>query len=83
MKKAVGTSLVIIALNSIIGFSGDLHTLNIEWKFLLIFSGLTILGILIGGYLSKFVSNKNLKKSFGWFVMIMAIYIFIKEFYKL
>lgn len=82
MKKAVGTSLVIIAINSIIGFSGDLHSLDIEWKFLLTFSGLTILGILLGGYFSKYVSNKKLKTSFGWFVMFMAVYIIIKEFYK-
>ena len=80
MKKAVGTSLVIVAINSIIGFTGDLHTLKIDWVFLLSFSLLTILGILIGGYLSKYVSNKKLKKSFGWFILVMAIYIIFKEF---
>lgn len=81
MKKAVGTSLVIIAINSIIGFSGDLHNLEINWAFLLIFTSLTILGVLLGGYLSKFISNKKLKKSFGWLVLFMAIYIMIKEIY--
>lgn len=80
MKNAVGTSLVIVSLNSIIGFFGDLHSLSIDWIFLLTFSFLTILGILVGGYLSKYVSNKKLKKGFGWFVLIMAIYILIKEF---
>lgn len=80
MKNAVGTSLVIVSMNSIIGFFGDLHSLTIDWTFLLTFSLLTILGILLGGYLSKYVSNKKLKKGFGWFVLIMAIYIFIKEF---
>ncbi|WP_445737839.1 sulfite exporter TauE/SafE family protein [Mariniflexile sp.] len=80
MKNAVGTSLVIIAINSIIGFLGDLHTLDIDWEFLLSFTFLTILGILLGGYLSKYISNKKLKKGFGWFVMVMAIYIMIKEF---
>ncbi|WMI65713.1 sulfite exporter TauE/SafE family protein [Aestuariibaculum sp. YM273] len=80
MKRAVGTSLVIVSLNSIIGFTGDLHTLDIDWTFLLSFSFITVLGILIGGYLSKYVSNKKLKKSFGWFVLIMAVYIIIKEF---
>ena len=82
MKKAVGTSLVIVAINSIIGFTGDLHSLDIDWIFLLSFSFLTIIGILTGGYLSKFISNKKLKKSFGWFVLAMAIYIMIKEFSK-
>lgn len=79
MKKAVGTSLVIIAINSIIGFSGDLHYLDIHWEFLLTFTSLTILGVLLGGYLSKFISNKKLKKSFGWLVLIMAFYIILKE----
>ncbi|MFI0429385.1 sulfite exporter TauE/SafE family protein [Mariniflexile sp. HMF6888] len=80
MKNAVGTSLVIISINSIIGFLGDLYTLNIDWSFLITFSCLTIAGILLGGYLSKFISNKKLKKSFGLFIMLMAIYIIIKEF---
>lgn len=79
MKKAVGTSLIIIALNSLIGFLGDVQILNIEWNFLLTFSFLTIIGILVGGYFSKFISNKKLKKSFGWFVLAMSIYIVLKE----
>ncbi|GGH44116.1 hypothetical protein IA57_10350 [Mangrovimonas yunxiaonensis] len=79
MKKAVGTSLVIIAFNSLIGFTGDVQTLAIEWQFLLTFSAITIVGILLGGYFSKYISNKKLKKSFGWFVMVMALYILIKE----
>ncbi|WP_027136603.1 sulfite exporter TauE/SafE family protein [Gaetbulibacter saemankumensis] len=80
MKKAVGTSLVIVAINSLIGFLGDLHNLTIDWNFLLGFSFLTITGILLGGYLSKYISNKKLKKGFGFFILIMAIYIMFKEF---
>lgn len=80
MKKAVGTSLVIISINSIIGFLGDLHALQTDWAFLVTFSGLTILGVLLGDYLSKFISNKKLKKAFGIFIMAMAIYILFKEF---
>lgn len=79
MKNAVGTSLVIVSINSIIGFIGDLHSLQIDWLFLLTFTSLTILGTLVGGYLSKYVSNKKLKKGFGYFIFIMAIYIMIKE----
>lgn len=79
MKNAVGTSLVIISINSIIGFLGDLHTLNTDWVFLLTFSALTIIGVLLGDYLSKFISNKKLKKVFGGFIMVMAIYILFKE----
>lgn len=80
MKKAVGTSLIIITLNSLIGFIGDIQTIDIEWPFLLIFSLFTIVGILIGVFISKYISSKKLKKGFGWFTLIMAIYIFFKEF---
>lgn len=79
MKKAVGTSLIIVTINSLIGFIGDVQTLEIEWTFLLIFSSIAILGILIGGYLSKFVSAEKLKKGFGYFILVMACYIIYKE----
>lgn len=81
MKKAVGTSLVIIAINSLIGFLGDVQTLNIEWGFLLTFTIIAVAGIIIGVFLSKFISGKKLKKSFGFFTLIMAIYIIYKEAY--
>jgi hypothetical protein len=80
MKKAVGSSLIIITLNSLIGFTGDIQNIDINWVFLLVFSSFTIIGILIGVFLSKFISGKKLKKGFGWFTLIMAIYIFFKEF---
>ncbi|WP_298536338.1 sulfite exporter TauE/SafE family protein [uncultured Algibacter sp.] len=79
MKKAVGTSLVIITINSLIGFIGDVQTLDIEWIFLLFFTGVSILGIMLGVFLSKFVSSSKLKKSFGVFVLLMAIYIIYME----
>lgn len=79
MKKAVGTSLVIVTINSLIGFIGDVQTLDIEWDFLLIFTAISILGIILGVFLSKFISSKKLKKSFGYFILIMAIYIIYKE----
>jgi len=80
MKLAVGTSLMIIAVKSLIGFIGDLQAgQNIDWQFLLTFSGMSLIGILIGGHLSNFISGKKLKKGFGWFVFVMAIYIIIKE----
>jgi len=79
MKKAVGTSLVIVAINSLIGFLGDVQTISVDWPFILTFSAFTILGILLGGYLSKFISNKKLKKSFGYLILLMAVYILYKE----
>lgn len=81
MKKAVATSLLIIAVKSLIGFIGDVQNLEIDWVFLLIFTGMSILGIFFGGYLNKFIDGKKLKKGFGWFVLIMGIYIIWKELY--
>lgn len=79
MKKAVATSLMIIAVKSLIGFIGDIENLVIEWSFLLTFSLLSVVGIFIGIYLNKFIDGKKLKTAFGWFVLFMAFYIFYKE----
>jgi uncharacterized membrane protein YfcA len=79
MKKAVGTSIFIIAINSLIGFTGDIGNIDIDWSFLFIFSFISILGIFAGIYLNKFINEKNLKKGFGWFVLTMSILILAKE----
>lgn len=81
MKRAVATSLLIIAVKSLIGFLGDVQTLEIDWQFLLTFTGFSILGIFIGIYLNRFIDSKSLKKGFGWFVLVMGIYIFSKELF--
>ena len=82
MKKAVATSLLIIAIKSLIGFLGDVQNLDIDWPFLLIFTGISIVGIFIGIWLNKFIDGKKLKKGFGWFVLVMGIYIIYKEIAK-
>jgi uncharacterized membrane protein YfcA len=79
MKKAVGTSLLIIALNSLIGFTGDLGHFEIDWQFLLTITSISIIGIFVGGFLSTKIDGNKLKKSFGWFVLSMGIYIILKE----
>ena len=79
MKMAVGTSLLIIAAKSLIGFLGDLSTQTIDWQLLLIFTSLSIVGIFIGSALSKKINEKILKTGFGWFVLVMGIYIITKE----
>jgi len=80
MKKAVATSLLIIAVKSLIGFLGDVQNLSIDWKFLGIFTLLSVAGIFFGVWLNHFIDGKKLKKSFGWFVLIMGFYIVFKEF---
>lgn len=81
MKMAVGTSLAIIAMNSSIGFLSDFGRHNFDWKFLLIFSSFAISGIIIGSYLSKFISSLKLKPVFGWFILVMGFYIISKEIF--
>ena len=81
IKKAISTSLFIIAIQSLIGFLGDLKTLIIDWKFLLTFTAISIVGIFIGLALSKKISSKGLKRSFGYFTIVMAIYILYKELF--
>ncbi len=81
MKKAVGTSLLIIALNSLIGFTGDIGHVDIDWKFLGIITGIAVAGIFVGGALAKNINGGHLKKGFGWFVLVMGIYIIIKELF--
>lgn len=82
MKKAVATSLLIIAIKSLIGFIGDVENLDIDWNFLLTFSAISVVGIFLGIYASKFIPGKKLKKGFGWFVLIMGVYIIYKELSK-
>ncbi len=79
MKKAVATSLLIIAIKSLFGFIGDVQNLTIDWVFLLIFTGLAMAGIFVGIYLNRFINGNKLKKAFGWFVLIMGIYIVVAE----
>jgi len=80
MKQAVGTSLIIIAAKSLIGFLGDLGAAqNIDWQFLLIITAIAIGGIFLGSWLRNYIDGKKLQKAFGWFVLAMAAYILLKE----
>ena len=79
MKMAVGTSLLIIAAKSLVGFLGDVGTTRVDWPFLLGFTALSVLGIFLGTYLAKYVPGEKLKKAFGWFVLVMGVYIISRE----
>ena len=82
MKLAVGTSLFIIATKSLLGFTGDLQgSETIDWTLLSTFTGLSVVGIFIGIFLSKKIEGNKLKFAFGWFVLVMGIYILIKELF--
>lgn len=80
MKMAVGTSLFIIAIKSLLGFGGDIQAGGpINWLFLIIFSAIAMGGIFIGSHLAHSIDGKKLKKGFGWFVLIMGSMMIVKE----
>lgn len=80
MAMAVGTSLLIVAANSLIGFTGDvLAAVPMEWFFLLKVTGVALLGIVFGIHVSKRVEPSQLKKVFGWFVLANGCYILIRQ----
>ncbi|MFM6998669.1 MAG: sulfite exporter TauE/SafE family protein [Bacteroidota bacterium] len=81
MKVAVGTSLTIIAAKSLIGFTGDLGHLELDWALLLSVTAVAICGMVIGTLLSKRVASAPLQKAFGWFVLAMGLFILSREFF--
>ena len=81
MKRAIATSLVIISIKSLVGFTGDLLHTSVDWSFLSIIILLATAGIITGNYLNKKMEGAKLKKGFGFFVLAMAIIIFIEQFF--
>lgn len=82
MKMAVGTSLLIIAAKSLLGFIGDLRPDQlIDWWFLNTITILAVIGVMIGSYLSNFIASRKLKTGFGWFVLVMAVFIIGSELF--
>lgn len=81
MKTAIGTSLAIISLNSLIGFLSSVNSTEIEWKVLISIAAIAVVGIIIGSQLSKKIDGKKLKPAFGWFILVMGIYIITREIY--
>jgi uncharacterized membrane protein YfcA len=79
IKKAIGTSLFIIAVNSLTGFIGDIQNTIIEWDFLLCFTLISVFGIFAGTYLNRFINSRQLKHGFGLFILVMAVFILSKE----
>lgn len=81
MKEAVGTSLVIIAAKSLIGFFGEGGDAVIDWRFLMTVSAFSIVGIFVGAALARKIDGGKLKPFFGWFVLVMGVYIIVKELF--
>lgn len=82
MKQAVGTSLLIIFINSSIGFAGDLYIGTvIDYQLLVVIAAMAFVGMLIGIQISKKINGAQLKPIFGWFVLIMGVYIITRELF--
>ena len=81
MKKAVGTSLMIIAAKSLIGFIGDVQRPEVimDWTLLFTITVMAVVGIFVGIFMTKFIDGRKLQKGFGWFVLAMAVYILLMQ----
>ena len=80
MKEAVGTSLAIITINSLVGFNGDLRLgLTVDWYLLALFLLLTLSGVLSGSMLSRHIDGKKIKSFFALFTLILGLIIFFHE----
>lgn len=79
MKVAIGTSLVIIACNSLVGFFTSMEHMDINWNFLATISAIAVAGIFIGSHISGKIDGNKLKPAFGWFILLMGMYIMVRE----
>jgi uncharacterized membrane protein YfcA len=77
MKEAIGTSLLIIATKSASAFMGYLTLVNIDWMLTIGFTLAASLGIVFGSYLGKKIDAKYLQKGFGYFVLVVAVFVLI------
>jgi uncharacterized protein len=80
-KTAVGTSLFIIAINSLMGFLGDVMNYELDWNFLVRITGLAVAGIFIGNVLHRRISSVRLRRAFGYFILVMGIFILSREIF--
>ncbi|MBU1096023.1 MAG: sulfite exporter TauE/SafE family protein [Bacteroidetes bacterium] len=84
MKLAVGTSLFIISIKSLIGFAGDIGAdVHIDWMFLMIFTSISIAGMILGTVFAKNINSKILKPVFGWFVLVTGTFIILQNIFNI
>ena len=83
IRMSVGTSLLIIAFNSLSGFLGEVIVKHavMDYKFLMTFAFFSIIGIFIGFRVTLKLYPAQLKKMFGWFILVMGFFIFIEEIF--
>ncbi|MGI9124213.1 MAG: sulfite exporter TauE/SafE family protein [Mycobacterium sp.] len=79
MPVAVGTSLVVISMQSFAGFAGHLAGESIDWKLAGMVTAAAVAGSILGGLLTSYVEPATLRKAFGWFVLAMAAVVLAEE----
>ena len=80
MRRAIGTSLLIIAAKSLLGFIGEAQgTASVDYAFLAAVTVTPLFGILLGMRLNRHLTPVRLRVAFGWFVLLMGFYIFFRE----
>jgi len=79
IKEAIGTSLVIIAMNSFSGFLGYLGQVELNAQLMVSFTFVASLGIIYGAYLSKFVAGNKLQKGFGYFLIAVSAFVLFQQ----
>lgn len=81
MRVAIGTSLFIVTINSLVGFLGDIGHVYIDWLFLFTILAITVSGVLIGSIIGRSIPGERLRSGFGWFVLTMGIYMLSRELF--
>jgi uncharacterized membrane protein YfcA len=75
MQMAVGTSLIIIAMNSLAGFLGHAGDGSFNLTLTVIFTMAGLIGTYVGARLTRYLPAQNLQKVFSWFVIALAIFL--------
>lgn len=79
MGIAVGTSLLVIAMKSVAGLAGYLQTVPVDWTLALPVTAAAVVGGLIGGRLAGRVHADRLRRTFGWFLLVMGGFVLAQE----
>ncbi len=79
MRQAIGTSLLVISLQSFAGFAGHAAHVHLEWTLVLAITGTALIGSIIGATVSAKVHPKHLRRGFAWLVIAMGLFIFAKQ----
>ncbi len=73
MRQAVGTSLLVIAMNCVSGFAGQRNVAAIDWFLVITFTAFAIIGIVVGTRLVRFVPQRTLKQGFAALLFVIAL----------